>query len=106
MNYFRAETLSHGNIQMLLEMRYMTIFDNIRDEACKQLLNAWHIFAKQGVNQEMLQIRPYKVYDINLEDFSINWLGLNQLKEMRQKSLYQRASTLMSPKAVTVPKEE
>ena len=113
-NFFRGDTLSPGNIQMLLEMRYMTIFDNIREEAAKQLLNAWHIFAKQEVCRQYVGMRPNKVYEIDYTDFSIKWLNVAELYEnMKQKSIYQRMtgtriSNFLSPIGIKndVPKEE
>jgi len=109
MNYFRQETLDTNDMQRLLEMRYMTIFDSIREEATKQLLNAWNIFAKQGVSQQFINMKPDKIFIINSDegDFSINWLSEIELRnDLRQKSIYERASRLVSPKSVDIPKEE
>lgn len=106
-NYFRSDTLTTSNMQKLLEMRYLTIFDSIRDEAAKQLLNAWNIFAKQGVSQQFITMRPTKVFDINYNDFSIKWISMMELENnFRQKSIYERASQLVSPKSVDIQKEE
>jgi len=107
-DFYREHTsMQTKNMQILLEMRFITIFDNIREEAAKQLLNAWNIFAKQGVGAETMKITPNKVYDIDEKDFNIRWYHINELtEEMRQRSFFARANEILSPRSVSVPKEE
>eukprot|EP00485_Elphidium_margaritaceum_P012865 CAMPEP_0202706720 /NCGR_PEP_ID=MMETSP1385-20130828/19093_1 /ASSEMBLY_ACC=CAM_ASM_000861 /TAXON_ID=933848 /ORGANISM="Elphidium margaritaceum" /LENGTH=668 /DNA_ID=CAMNT_0049365251 /DNA_START=32 /DNA_END=2038 /DNA_ORIENTATION=- len=118
MDYYRQKS-NHSvmssnnirNIRTLMGMRYVTLFDAVRDDAMRNLQTAWNIFAKRGLPEDHLQLAPDKVYSIDESDFSITWLSEYQLVSQKQKSIYliQKIVSLESPTSSRnrhLPKEE